>query len=56
MIYRVQRRAYYRVKASLGMELLLRDLENQEYKVRVKDYSIGGWLFIRSWVNGGFRT
>jgi c-di-GMP-binding flagellar brake protein YcgR len=45
MIYRVQRRAFFRVKASLGMEVMLRDLVNQEYKARIKDYSMGGVAF-----------
>jgi hypothetical protein len=47
MIYRVQRRAFYRVKASLGMEIMLRDLVDQGYKARVKDYSMGGVAFYK---------
>jgi c-di-GMP-binding flagellar brake protein YcgR len=47
MIYRVQRRAFFRVKASLGMEVMLRDLVDQEYKARVKDYSMGGVAFYK---------
>ncbi len=47
MINRVQRRAFFRVKASLGMEILVRDLLHQEYKARVKDYSTGGVAFYK---------
>jgi c-di-GMP-binding flagellar brake protein YcgR len=47
MIYRVQRRAFYRVKATLGMEIMLRDLVDREYKARVKDYSMGGVAFYK---------
>jgi c-di-GMP-binding flagellar brake protein YcgR len=47
MINRVQRRAFFRVKALLGTEILVRDLLNQEYKARVKDYSTGGVAFYK---------
>ena len=47
MICRVQRRAFYRVKASLGMEVMLRDLVDQGYRARVKDYSMGGVAFYK---------
>jgi c-di-GMP-binding flagellar brake protein YcgR len=47
MIYRVQRRAFFRVKASWGMEIMVRDLLHQEYKARVKDYSMGGVAFYK---------
>jgi c-di-GMP-binding flagellar brake protein YcgR len=47
MLYRVQRRAFYRVKASLGMEIMLRDMLRQEYRARIKDYSMGGVAFYK---------
>ena len=47
MINRVQRRAFYRVKASLGMEIMLRNVPHQEYKARIKDYSMGGVAFYK---------
>jgi c-di-GMP-binding flagellar brake protein YcgR len=47
MIYRIQRRAFYRVKASSGMEIMLRDLVDRNHKARVKDYSMGGVAFYK---------
>ena len=55
MIYRVQRRAFYRIKASLGMEIMLRDLVDQEYKARVKDYSLGGVAFYKELCEQWFK-
>ena len=55
MIYRVQRRAFYRVKASLGMEVMVRDLVDQEYKARVKDYSMGGVAFYKELCEQWFK-
>lgn len=55
MIYRVQRRAFFRVKASLGMEVMLRDLVDQKYKARVKDYSMGGVAFYKELCGQWFK-
>jgi hypothetical protein len=54
-IYRVQRRAFFRVKASLGMEVMLRDLVDQEYRARVKDYSMGGVAFYKELCEQWFK-
>jgi c-di-GMP-binding flagellar brake protein YcgR len=55
MICRVQRRAFYRVKASLGMEIVLRDLVAQEYRARVRDYSLGGLAFYKELCEQWFK-
>jgi c-di-GMP-binding flagellar brake protein YcgR len=45
VIYRVQRRTYYRLKAQAGTELVFRRQGEKEEKVNVRDYSIGGAAF-----------
>jgi hypothetical protein len=46
-ILRVQRRAFYRISAPLGMEIMIRDLVLREHKARIKDYSTGGVAFYK---------
>lgn len=41
-IQRVQRREYFRMKAPLGSEVILRGNSNREQKGTIKDYSLGG--------------
>ena len=55
MISRVQRRAFFRVRASQGMEIMLRDLVNQEYKAQIKDYSLGGVSFYKELYEQWFK-
>ncbi len=45
VIYRVQRRTFYRLKAQAGAELWFRRHPGKEEKVNVRDYSIGGAAF-----------
>jgi c-di-GMP-binding flagellar brake protein YcgR len=44
-IHRIQKRAFFRLEASLGMELTFQDPQGQEEKARVHDYSLGGIAF-----------
>jgi c-di-GMP-binding flagellar brake protein YcgR len=43
-IQRIQRRAYFRIEASPGAEIIFR-VEGKEEKAKVKDYSLGGVSF-----------
>ena len=45
-IFRMQKRRFYRVKARLGTELVLRLGPEQEEKAKVRDYSMGGVAFL----------
>ncbi len=45
VIYRMQRRAYHRVKATGGAEIIFPLEEETEVRGRVRDYSLGGVAF-----------
>ncbi|MBI5582934.1 MAG: hypothetical protein HY892_03840 [Deltaproteobacteria bacterium] len=55
VIYRSQRRAYYRVQAIAGMEIIFQDAETPEIRAQVKDYGLGGLAFYKDRGAGWFR-
>jgi c-di-GMP-binding flagellar brake protein YcgR len=55
VIYRWQRRAYYRVQAGAGMEIIFQDAAGPEIKAQIKDYGLGGLAFYKDRGTGWFR-
>ena len=45
-IYRVQKRAYYRLEAPAGAEISYQVENEKEKKARIRDYSLGGVAFL----------
>ena len=55
VIFRLQRRAYYRVQAAAGMEIIFQDTEIPEIRAQIKDYGLGGVAFYKDRGAGWFR-
>ena len=54
VIDRIQRRAFYRVKADPGMEVVFQDVACRGITARIRDYSLGGLAFYQDLYDAWF--
>ena len=55
VINRIQRRAYYRIPAARGMEIVFQDEEVRGIRAGIKDYGLGGVAFYKEQGEDWFR-